>query len=403
MNNTTKVTKTFTSIYSSLQFEYFMVYGSLATFASVFLLPLGYSNGDVGMILGTSYLISVLIQPFLADYADQSGKVSQLLIITNAMIMALCVSFFFIPAKSAMLTLCYIAALSIHLAIPPLLNQLNYAFEHVGIVMNFGLARAVGSIGFSLMSYILGELVEQAGLITIPICNQLGPLLMILSLLLLNRYYLSYTKGMDFKEKEIKKEESRITLKEFVKGHKKLLVLNIGIVFLIFHNCIYTTYMYQIIGSVGGGTVEMGKALGIMALIEVPSLMMYEKLHKRFTSTTILKASLFGFLIKNVWYVFAGSVTHIYFAQICQLIGFGLFTPAIVNYIHERTYKAEETKGQALFSSMYTTAGILGNYVGGHLIDIYGVHYTLLVCCIMTLIGVTIIYSMADRVTILKK
>lgn len=403
--NLSSITKRFTLIYSCLQAEYFVIYGCIGTFASVFLKPLGYTNGEIGMILGTAYLLAVIVQPFLADFADQSKRFSltDLLIVATLATLGFSIALFTNHTKTMALTICYISAYCIHLALPPLLNQLNFAFEHIGIVMNFGLARAVGSIGFSLISIVLGHLVEGYGIMSIPISIVITLTLTLICLILLDHRYKHAEKVLPVVDQEHHKEKDRITLKEFMKGHKMLMWMNIGVMLLIFHNVIYTTYMYQIILSVGGSTVEMGQALGIMAFLEVPALMYYEKLHQKLSAEKILKISLGGFLIKNVMYIFAKSVTAIYVAQCCQLIGFALFMPSMISYIHERTYKAEETKGQALFSTMFTAGGIIGNYFGGFLIDHCGVPVTLYACFVLSLIGSVIIYITSSKIAIIKK
>ncbi len=397
------IQKRFTAVYSSLQAEYFIIFACIGTFASVFLDPLGYTNKEIGFILGTAYLLAVLIQPLLADFADRTEKFSLMDLLRWACVLTFLFNVGLIVGvkKGVVVSVCYVSAYCIHLAIPPLLNQLNFAFEHLGIEMNFGFARACGSIGFSLISIVLGYLVSLYGVKSIPLTIALGLVCTLISLNVLNKRYELAKTLIHVDEVEEKKDV--ITLKEFLLGHKMIVVMNLGIVFLIFHNVIYTTYMYQIMQHVGGGTVEMGKALGLMAFLEVPALMYFHRLTRKYSTKSILRVSLGGFLLKNVLYIFAKSCVAIYIAQACQLIGFALFMPSMIRFMHERTLKQEEVKGQAIFSTMFTAAGILASYVGGFLIDHVGVSFTLRICFVLTLIGAFVVYVCAEKIPVVQK
>ena len=62
--------------YACIQGTYWMLYGILSSFASVFLLSRGYSNSEIGVILAAANVAAVVLQPLAADLADRSGRVS---------------------------------------------------------------------------------------------------------------------------------------------------------------------------------------------------------------------------------------------------------------------------------------------------------------------------------------
>ncbi|MGN0658553.1 MAG: MFS transporter, partial [Emergencia sp.] len=62
--------------YACIQGTYWMVYGVVGSFASVFLLARGYSNSEIGLILAVGNVLAVVMQPPLADFADRTKKIS---------------------------------------------------------------------------------------------------------------------------------------------------------------------------------------------------------------------------------------------------------------------------------------------------------------------------------------
>ena len=62
--------------YSAIQFFFWFAFGNVLNFASVYLLDNGMTNTQVGIFSASACAITVLIQPFLAAYADKERSVS---------------------------------------------------------------------------------------------------------------------------------------------------------------------------------------------------------------------------------------------------------------------------------------------------------------------------------------
>lgn len=54
-------------IYTAVQALYWLTYGLMFAFASTYLQSLGFSDWEIGLILGFSYAASALLQPLLSD------------------------------------------------------------------------------------------------------------------------------------------------------------------------------------------------------------------------------------------------------------------------------------------------------------------------------------------------
>ena len=62
--------------YACIHGTYWMLYGVVCSFSSVFLLARGYSNSEIGVILAVANVAAVVLQPAAADLADRSRKIS---------------------------------------------------------------------------------------------------------------------------------------------------------------------------------------------------------------------------------------------------------------------------------------------------------------------------------------
>jgi PPP family 3-phenylpropionic acid transporter len=88
----------------------------------------------------------------------------------------------------------------------------------------------------------------------------------------------------------------------------------------------------------------------------------------------------------------------IYFAQLFQLISFGLFLPVMVMFINEVMSKGEAVRGQAFFTMMSTVASIIGSLIGGVILDISGAKMLTLIATIITAAGTVILIMSIDKV-----
>lgn len=60
--------------YSAVQGFFWTGYAGIMGFCSVYLLYAGFSNSQVGLLIAAAGLLSALLQPVAASYADQIGR-----------------------------------------------------------------------------------------------------------------------------------------------------------------------------------------------------------------------------------------------------------------------------------------------------------------------------------------
>lgn len=75
MTNTVK-NSNLTLRYSFIQGFYWMNFSAIMGFASLYLLDSGFTNTEIGMIMAVAGIISAILQPVIAGYADRPSSPS---------------------------------------------------------------------------------------------------------------------------------------------------------------------------------------------------------------------------------------------------------------------------------------------------------------------------------------
>ncbi len=395
--------------YASTLGAYWMIYGITGSFASVFMLAKGYDNMHIGLTLAAANLLALGMQPFVADHMDKAKgiKIIDATVWMTLLMMLTCVGYFVFAGRSFMLAAAIAVLLAIHALLQPLLNSLAFRLGESGTDVNYGIGRAGGSLGFSIIVGVLGTLVEKKGEMSVPVCTEAACALLI-ALLFLTKY--SFTKMKRANDIEIAEhaggrpagtdtgDDERIDLKAFIRRNKFFFIMNLGISGLLFSNAILSNYMPQIAGGVGGTTEQTGRILSLMALLEMPTMIFISQIKKHFQSRTLIKIASVGFTGKIVVCWLAGSVGVLFAAQAFQLVAFALLMPAMVYYINEIMSPGEAVKGQSLFTMMFTFATIIASFAGGWILDASGAKMLTFVAALITAAGAAVVFLSINKV-----
>ncbi len=391
--------------YACIHGTYWMFYGVASSFASVFLLARGYSSSQIGGTLAAANILAVVLQPMVADLADRVKRLSLIGIteILTIMMMAVTVGLFIFDGRTAALCTTFVLLIAWHTVLHPLFNSLTFKLEECGVAINFGVARSMGSLAYSALVAVLGTLVEERGILVLPITGEIILAMLLISLIFTKK---SYDQARQINEKKVPaaaekpngKDEESINLWQFIKNNKPFFLVNLGVIGLYFSNSILNNYMMQIVASVGGSSQDMGWILSLMAFLEIPTMICFNFLRKKFSCQLLIKTAAVGFTAKIGICYLAGSVAMIFVAQVFQLVSFALFLPAMVHFIDEVMRKGEAVKGQALFTTMITITTVFSSLIGGMIIDASGAKMLTMVSTLATAAGAVIIIAAVDRV-----
>lgn len=393
--------------YASSHAAYWMYYGVIASFSSAFLLGRGYTNSEIGIILAVASVLSVIIQPFMADIADRSKRFDTFGVLKLSVIFMLVVGagLFVFTAKSPALWALYVVISALLMALQPLLNVLPQVYEGAGQSVNFGICRSGGSFGYAILMAFLGTLVADFGEGVLPIAAEILIGVLLLVIFLMNgSYRKSLAAGETVAAGTLVHEDAGdgedINLLEFMRRNRLFVVLNLAIILLFFQNYIANNFMLQIVQDVGGDAEDLGRIFSVMAFLEIPTLFFYDKIRRHFTCQTLLKVAAISFVVKFVIIYVAQSVVLIYVAHFLQLTSFALFLPAMVDFTGSIMTKGEAAKGQALYTACVTVSSIFASLLGGIMIDMAGAKFMVLVATIVAVLGAAAVIMLVGKIKV---
>lgn len=378
--------------YALTQILYFASFSALMGYASVYLLDQNVSNSLIGTTLALVSVIAVFTQPMVASAVDKKVVKLQTLvniILIATVILSVCLYLFKLPT---MMLLCvFVGIVTFMMTIQPLLNSMAFLFEKYGIQINYGLARGLGSAAYALASAVLGYLVEDFGTGVIPLFYIIGNILLIL---VVYTYVIPKNQQLvSQKQEDIEEiEQEQLSFFQFCRLYKKFMVFVLGVVLVFFTHTIINNFFIQVITPIGGTESQMGIAVFIAAIVELPAMAMFNMMRRKINCSTLLKISVVMFALKHLLTFLATNVLMIYAAQVLQIGAYAIFIPASVYYVNEVISKQDLVKGQSMVTVGITASGIIANFAGGILLDVVGVYDLLMIGMIVSIVGGLIVF-----------
>ena len=256
-----------TGHFSLIQGCYWMTYCILISFSSLYLLDRGFTNTQIGLLLGIAGLTAAILQPFVGAKGDHL-KVLSLRQFTSLPIaaMILCgVGLFLVPAKPVQAAL-YMVLLVLLQLLTPLIYSLGMDCLNNHIELNFGLARGIGGGTYALASAVCGSLAAALGARVIP-------LVLVVAVALMLAFTFTFRQGGPVKSTLPKPDalpQSDGT--PFLKKYPQVLPLLIGVILLYTSHNVIMNFPYQIVRSLGCGSAEMGHYLTLQSLLAIPAM-----------------------------------------------------------------------------------------------------------------------------------
>lgn len=388
--------------YSGSQIFYFAAFCSMMGYASVFLLDKGCSNSEIGIALALSNIIAVFAQPTIASFVDdhKNIEIRNIIALMALVVIILSAILYFIPVSTFFILFLIVAIFAIMSTIMPLMNSLAFIFEKYGIEVNYGLARGLGSVAYAFASMLLGYIVEGFSPEILPLFYIIFTALLFV---IVRSFVLPKTAQYRVIEKEDNKEEKKdeaaqLSFGKFCLKYKKFIVFLLGFVFVYFAHTIINNFFIQVINNIHGTSSDMGNAVFVAAMLELPTMAFFSKLSEKINCGTLIKFSIIMFVFKHTLTYFATNMLMIYAAQVLQMFAYALFIPASVYYVNQKIALADRVKGQSLVTTAMTLSGVFASFCGGILLDAIGVEHVLLVSAVLSVIGAIIVCLTTEKV-----
>lgn len=362
--------------YCAVQALYWSGFCVCGSFAAVFLKSRGFSNAQLGLVMAAGNILGFFLSPLLASYVDRVKRrgLFACCITLLAAELALVLSFYIVKAP-LFVAIGYCVYMACVTCVNPMNTQLCFTLEEQYGHINYGAARSTGSLAYAPVSLMMGTLVENFGANIL--LAAAGVLILLQGSLLLFIY--NQSKGADAVEGSVRAEtEQSSSLPRFIVDNKLFCLLLVGMSLLFFSHNLICSFMINLAENVGGSTSHMGGINGFMAFVEIPAMVLYDRISHRFKCASLMRFAVVMFVFKALAYAMARSVAGLYAACLAQALSFALLTPACVHYVNLMIAHKDSAKGQSLALGAITMGNVLACSIGGVLYDSYSVFTVLM-------------------------
>lgn len=380
--------------YALVNIGYMLLISGSLGFAYNYLSQSGFDDGTAGTTMSLVSLFGALLGPVAADVVDRSSKVTQKMFITASMFV--CAAFsailLLIPSGSFLILPVVVISFMCSTIGMPLLNGMAFIYKRFGGVIDYGLCRGLGSAAFALGSFFIGKIWAGIGRNTLPIWVMVAALLTLLAVQLMPN------PPRGDADDELSQKGESISILQFFGRYKNVAVVALSLVLMFFCNFIILNYMAKVIGAFETSDVEgvQGMAFLIQAMVEVPAMLGFSRLMRRFEIRTILVAASVLYSIKHIVVLMCNSVPVLYAAMVLQMVSYAPLIPATVYFSDESVAEADQNKGQAVFATASTVGSLLASFVGGWLFLFFDVRLVLTVGVVSSVLG-TILMAVGVR------
>jgi len=363
LSNRSKLGATLLLINASI----YIAFSLYTPFLSAYYSKAGLNAVKIGILLTIGPLVAIFIQPLWAILSDRTGhrKLILCLVILGSGFSMLTYyvghSFLSFFAAALLLSIFSTSIIPLNDAITLRLARKNG--------LDFSIIRMGGTVGFAIVVIIAGIIVKKNPEIQF-VLGFLGYMILLFFVVRLPKD----SKNSKETRKQITTEAVKINKVGFFNiFESKQVYFMLAFAFitqvgLSFHGSFVGVYALKL----GLSEDKIAVINCCAALSEIPVLFFINKLMRRI-STMKLIAMASVLLGMRMFIVTAGGIGFIIIAQFLHGLTFMVVYYSIAVYISKKVKSHNQSKGQSILTIIQTGIGsIIGNIVGGYLVDKYG-------------------------------
>ena len=357
------------------------------SFAAVYLQAIGYSNGQLGIILALGSIMGIVTSITLADCIDRYEKITaKKLVPWTLALQTISVGVLLLTdVKCTAVSAAFVAYIGLSTTVNTLNLKLYADADHAGFRINYGVTRGIGSIAYVLTSVVLGIWMERISFRVLPV----------LALILCAAQFLAFLQFARFVRDDKKAGTfagQNSSLTAFLKNNPRYSLLLTGTVLLFFGHCTACNFLINLTRHVGGGTEDLGYITAFKGLVEIPVMFLYVRFFKDGRHSLALRITAVSFVLKTLAFILAGTVWQLTAALLLQAPSYALYMAAVVAYVKETIGFQDSAKAQTLAFTATSLGGMLASLIAGQLYDHLSVTMTLWVAFAFGVTGTVVMF-----------
>ena len=369
---------------SSFYFFYFAVLGLLAPYWGLYLKSLGYDAVAIGQLMAIPMATKIIAPNIWGWLGDHYGHRMRIVRLASFASMLIFTMIFIVQGFWMMAAAMILFSFFWNAALPQFeVITLAYLGERV---KQYSRVRVWGSIGFIIAVILLGILIDNIGIVVVPISIFLVYMAIWLSSLMVPETQVSEESDTDH------------TFLQKLKQPAILVFLIAAMLMQFSHGAYYAFYSIYMEDH-GYSKTLIGQlwALGVLAEVFV-FIYMHHVLQKIGAGMVIV----ISLLLASLRWLMIGwlpdSLIMLLIAQALHAATFGTFHAAAIHMVHRAFKGKHQGRGQAIYASVsFGVGGSIGSLVAGNLWETAGPQWTFTLSAVVAGFAALIAYKWHDR------
>ena len=357
----------------TFNFMYFAMLAMFIPFLPVYLDAQGLTPSQIGFIVGTGGIVTIIAQPLWGMISDKRRTVRKVLLL-----LMLCSSVvgYLLYASSSYYTLIIVAMFLYFFLMPidPLTESLNFRVSEAAGV-SYGSIRTYGALGYGVMALCSGYVMSYLGVHSLAYLFAGIGLLSFLIILIMSDAPVTG------------KPVTLTSLKAFLSNRETLLFL-----ILVFISSVPArmndTFLGVYIAELGGSPELVGQAWFIAAGSEIAIFALSFWWLKKGKELIIISIAGFFYFLRFFISAWISDPQVLAYLQVLQLLTFPIFYSAAIQYLYRIVPEEWRATGQTVLALLFFgVSGIIASYLGGAVYETFGGQTLYLSISIMSFIG----------------
>ena len=378
---------TINSLKRKFKTYFFVQYFALGTgpYLPVFLVQKQYSGIQIGLLLGTLPIITIMFQPLWSYLSDILGTRRNILLISGlgTAISGLCLGLSDTFIYTFMWSILFAAFWS---PIRPISHAILFdSLEKMGEMDKFSLIRLWGSLGFAMATLLIGVLF-------------LGQILVYFAWLAGGSYLVLTGLSLLLPEQKGSTPFPGRKGRRILSGNPRLVMFLVANVFIGATLGVYNNYQAVFLQSLDAKDWLVGVTVSLQALVEVPLMLMVPYLLKRMPTRRIILAGACLLPFRWLLYVIIQRPGWVAPSQLIHGVVVISFYVVGVSYIDRLVGAQWRATGQGLYGTVMDGIGpAIGVYLAGVGFEWFGIRSVWGINIILGLIGLGLLWLALRR------
>lgn len=366
--------------YVLLQASFYAVSACFIGYMVPVLQKQGFNSGQIGFLLGIRALLSVVSQPFFADFIQKKrDKISfnQLVAAMILMSMLTTVIQFFNPNFVTAIILFVLYGV-FTFGIISFIDAMSTMYFYNGKKINYPIARGAGSLGYAISALCIGFLMTPQAILVAQFILFIPLLYLIIKI--------DTVRALDVtKEKE---EVESFSLATILKEYPLFKYFLVAIIFSFIGKEMTANFLIDVYQSLGGTSKSYGFGTFLLAASEIPAAIIFTRLSDKMGIYRLMLFSFFFAAIRILLIMLAPNLFMVNVGQVFQMLGNGLFWAGSVQFVRTVLPAKYAVKGQAAVGMCYLGLGSgLGSILSGLILEATNLNILLSISTVLTFSG----------------